>query len=80
VIDLPYEVFVRRSKSSMTEEAYRKKLAEMIADLRQRIESGDVPDGKNWLQRLEHAQSSGRIMMMTNSLGPIPLRDRIDQE
>ena len=74
----PYQVFVRWSEPSMTEAEYRKELAETIANLRKQIERGDLPTGKDWLKRLERAQNSDRVMMMSNSLGPIPSEDRID--
>ena len=76
----PYQVFVRWSEPSMTDAEYRQQLAETIAHVKKQIESGDLPAGNDWLKRLERAQSSGEVMMMSSSLGVIPSADRIDQK
>ena len=73
----PYQVFVRWSEASISDEEHKKHLAETIASVRKKIEDGDLPAGANWLERLERAQDSDRIMIMSNSLGPIPRADRI---
>ena len=76
----PYQVFVRWSEPSMSEAEYRKELEETIAHVKKQIASGDLPAGKNWLERLQRAQNSDRVMMMSNGLGPIPSGDRIESE
>ena len=74
----PHQVFVRWSDPSITKTQYEKQLAETIANVRKQIERGDLRTEKDWLQRLKRAQNSDRVMMMSNSLGPIPSADRID--
>ena len=73
----PYQVFVRWSDPSMTVEEHKEQLAETIAFVKKKIEDGDMPADANWLKRLERAQDADRIMLMSNSLGPIPKADRI---
>lgn len=76
----PYQVFVRWSEPSMTDTEYRERLSETVAQVRKQIESGGLPAGEDWLKRLERAQNSDRVMMMSSSLGPIPSQDRVEQE
>ncbi len=76
----PYRVFVRWSDATMTPDEYRNYLEEQIARVKKRIESGDYPAGKDWLKRLERAQNTDAVMMVTSGLGPIPKADRIDHD
>ena len=74
----PYQVFVRWSEPSMTDAEYRQYLEEAIVRVKKEIESGARQAGKDWLERLERAQSSSDPMMMSCSVRAIPSADRIE--
>ncbi len=70
---------VRWSEPSITVDEYKRQLAETISFVKKIFEDGDMPAGTDWLEHQERAHTSGRVMLMSNSLGPIPKAERIQQ-
>lgn len=68
----PYEVFVLWSEPSLTLAQYRERLEKSIAQLREKIAIDDSPHREQYLERLEKALQSDRVMMFDSSVGSIP--------
>jgi hypothetical protein len=71
----PYQVWVRWKEPSQTLEEYQEIMKSQLADLKSRVENGDVLISADQVRRLEQSIDSGRVHQMASGLRPV----RVDE-